>query len=362
MPNPSLCRQSPELAESIIRSLPIGIITFDHNLRILAANPRAAKLIRLGRYMDKSLQKGTNNPGSPGIDWTALLKAAVSAGKTHKLDGISCTVNGKTRLLQIACAPLARQYPDKTDTGAVILEDITEKLNIQRQLADAERLATVGKLASRVAHELNNPLDGILRYINLTLRIIENENLEKPKEYLNQCRGALMRMVHILGDLLEFSRRTSTPFGYAGIDHIVEDALKTMTSALESSNVTVRRNYAPDMPQIKTGNLFQVFVNLIKNAIDAMPDGGIIQISMRQASPDMLAVELRDTGTGFAPENADAIFEPFFTTKERGRGSGLGLAISRDIVERLNGRIVAQNAPEGGSILTILLPLADARS
>src|SRR4030042_4771063 len=102
----------------------------------------------------------------------------------------------------------------------------TEKTNVQKQSADTERLAALGKLTSKVAHELNNPMDGILRYINLTMRIVEQENLEKAKEYLTHCRQGLMRMVQIVSELLDFSRGTYTPSEYVKIEQIIEDAIK----------------------------------------------------------------------------------------------------------------------------------------
>jgi signal transduction histidine kinase len=99
-----------------------------------------------------------------------------------------------------------------------------------------------------------------------------------------------------------------------------------------------------------------VFCNLTKNALEAMPYGGELNISTRMTPDDTAVIEFRDTGTGFAPENAEAIFEPFFTTKDKGKGTGLGLAICRDIIERHHGRITAENAPGGGSIFTVYLP------
>jgi signal transduction histidine kinase len=204
---------------------------------------------------------------------------------------------------------------------------------------------------------LNNPLDGILRYINLAIRIVEQENLEKPKEYLTQCRQGLMRMVQIVSELLEFSRSTYTPQEYVKIEQIIEDALKTTESRAEAADVSIIRNYTFGLPQVRSGNLFQVFCNLAKNALDAMPNGGELRISTALASDSTIMAELRDTGTGFPPENTEAIFEPFFTTKEGGKGTGLGLAICRDIVESYHGRITAQNAPDGGSIFTVYLPV-----
>jgi signal transduction histidine kinase len=237
--------------------------------------------------------------------------------------------------------------------------NITEKARIQMQLANAEKLATIGKLASKVAHELNNPMDGILRYINLTIRIIEQENLEKPKEYLIQCRRGLMRMVQIVSELLEFSRSTYVlSEEYVKIEQIIEDAVKTMDVRIKASNIQILRTYGPDIPKIRVGNLFQVFCNLIKNAVDVMPDGGKLSICTHLTADNNTVVEFRDTGTGFAPENAEVIFEPFFTTKDKGKGTGLGLAICKDIIERYHGRITAENAPEGGSIFTVYLPAA----
>ncbi len=344
------------LGKSVVQSLPIGVVAFDPDLKIIEANSQAAKLIELGDYIDKSLAKGTDDKVWPG--WTEQLKSVVSAGKTCGFDSVNYTLNGKTKLLRIVCTPLKKAKTARNLGGTIIIEDITEKVNIQKRLTNAERLAAVGKLASKVAHELNNPMDGILRYINLAMRIIEQENLEKPKEYLTQCRQGLIRMVQIVSELLEFSRSTYASLEYAKIEQIIEDAIKTMDTRAEASNVRVLRNYAPGIPQIGNGNLFQVFCNLIKNALDAMPDGGELSISTRLAADDTAVVEFRDTGSGFATENADAIFEPFFTTKDKGKGTGLGLAICKDIVERYHGRITAENAPQGGSIFTVYLPVA----
>ncbi len=348
------------LGKLIIQALPIGVVAFDPDLKIIEANPQAAKLVELSDYLDSSLAKGTNSPGVPAPDWTEQLKSAVSTGKTRTFEKVNYTSDGKTKLLRIVCSPLkkAKTHPDAPVLGGTaIIEDITEKVNIQTQLANVEKLATVGKLASKVAHELNNPLDGILRYINLAIRIIEQENLKKTKEYLTQCRQGLMRMVQIVSELLEFSRTTYSSSEFAKVEHIIEDAIKTMNTKAEVSNVQIVQNYAPGIPQIRSDNLFQVFCNLTKNALDAMPDGGEITISTCLTADNTVVVRFRDTGTGFAPENTEAIFEPFFTTKDKGKGTGLGLAICKDIIERYHGRITAENATKGGSIFTVYLPV-----
>ena len=344
------------LSESILQSLPIGIVAFDSDLKILGANAQAAELIELGDYIDKSLAKGTDDKIWQG--WTQQLTSAISTEKSCRFDDISYTSDGKTKLLRIACTPLEAAESAKSPGGIIVVEDVTERVNVQRRLANAERLAAVGKHASKVAHELNNPLDGILRYINLAMRIVEKENLTKPKEYLTQCRQGLMRMVQIVSELLEFSRSTYTPLEYVKVEQIIEDAVKTMESRAEAADISIVRNYTFGLPQVRSGNLFQVFCNLAKNALDAMPNGGELRISTSPASDDTIVAELRDTGTGFPPESTETIFEPFFTTKEGGKGTGLGLAICRDIVESYHGRITGQNAPDGGSIFTVYLPVA----
>ncbi len=343
------------VAESIVQSLRIGVIAFDPGLRIIDANPQAAKLIELGDYIDQSLAKGTNGASTPGLDWTQQLKSVVSMGKTCKFDSVGYTVNDTTRWLQIVCVPLKKGKRQRILGGAMLIEDITETINTQKQLANAERLATLGKLASKVAHELNDPLDGILRYINLAIRSIEPEGFEKPREYLSRCRQGLMRMVQIISELLEFSRSAHTSVEYVTVEQLIEDAIKTMDAKAEASKIRILRNYTPSMPQIRSGNLVQVFCNIIKNAFDAMPEGGELRISTRVAAGNTAVVKFRDTGSGFLAENVETMFEPFFTTKDK--GTGLGLAICRDILERCRGRITAENAPEGGSIFTVYLPL-----
>jgi len=347
------------LGKAVVQSLPIGVVAYMPDLRIITANPRAAKLIELDDYIDKSLAKGTDQNGSPGLAWTEQLKEVLSKNQPRTFDNVNYTLNGKMKLLRIICTSLKTTESAQSLGGTVIIEDITEKVNTQRQLAGAEKLAAIGQLASRVAHELNNPMDGILRYVNLSLRIIEQENLEKPKEYLAQCREGLMRMVQIVSELLEFSRNSYVSFEYVKIERIIEDAVKTMEGRAEAAGVRISRSYAPNIPKIRSSNLFQVFCNLIKNALDAMPDGGQLSISTRFTADNTAIVEFCDTGVGLPTENTEAIFEPFFTTKDKVKGTGLGLAISKDIIERHGGRISAENATEGGSVFTVYLPVSE---
>lgn len=386
----STCRSNfGTIGEAIIQSLPAGIVIFNIDLKIIETNPQADKLLELDDYIDSTLAKGTSKSGASVQEWTKRLKSVLSTRQKHNFNIVNYRSpnRDKTKSLQILCIPLLageessiddlnyinqsgfvkqthntnKQNKTSTETaGALIIEDITEKAALKRQLTGTQKLAAVGKLASKVAHELNNPMDGILRYINLAIRIVEQQKLEKPKEYLSQCRQGLMRMVNIISELLEFSRSSyALTEENVEIEQIIEDAIKMTDMKTHSSDIHILRNYHPGIPQIRCCNLFQVFHNLVKNAIDSMPDGGELRISTMPMADNHIAVEFTDTGEGFAPENTETIFEPFFTTKVKGKGTGLGLAISKEIVERCHGRITAENAPGGGSVFTVYLPVTN---
>jgi signal transduction histidine kinase len=204
-----------------------------------------------------------------------------------------------------------------------------------------------------------------MRYINLAKRAISEEGLTKPVEYLEYAGAGLKRMVQIITELLEFSRRRYSTLEDMPLDKIIDDAIKFIEPAAKAAGVEIERQYRSPLPKTRDGNLFQVFCNLLKNAVEAMPDGGKVTISCdvsegnagSTGSPQVAVIKFRDMGPGFEPANKEAIFEPFFTTKTGGKGTGLGLAICRDIIERYGGKITAQNAPDVGSIFAVHLPL-----
>ncbi|MFA5422613.1 MAG: HAMP domain-containing sensor histidine kinase [Phycisphaerae bacterium] len=225
--------------------------------------------------------------------------------------------------------------------------------------AETERLAAIGKFTAKIAHELNNPLDGILRYINLASRSVETDNTDKLNEYLSNSRQGILRMVKVVRELLEFSRCHYLPTEESlPLEYIIDDAIKTCKS--DVSSVEIKIQFASDLPRYPAGNLFQVFCNLIKNAIDSMPDGGRLEIAGMVETTGDTVIEFRDTGYGFDPEDVDTIFEPFFTTKTQGKGTGLGLAICKDLVARHGGHITAANHPDGGSVFSVHLPKPNA--
>jgi signal transduction histidine kinase len=216
-------------------------------------------------------------------------------------------------------------------------------------------LASLGKLATRVAHELNNPLDGILRYINLAMRLVDDASESKLKDYLAESRTGLMRMVQIISDLLEFSRCTEGNFEQTNVSEVVEQAIRAHASTADESHVIVAADFqTQDMPSIRGSRLYQVCCNLIKNAIEAMPEGGRLSITVGSAA-DHVIIRVADTGTGL-PDPPDEVFKPFFTTKEPGKGTGIGLAICKDFIEDMQGTITASPGEDGGAVFTVRIP------
>jgi len=351
--------QFDTLCKSLAGSLRFGFISFDRKLRIVDYTPLANDLVHLKPFIDQTIAEGTDI--NVWKSWKELLESALTAKKKAEFGTVKYIRNNHQKLLNITCIPFIDPISDTVIGGTIALYDITEKLSVEQELAHAERLIAIGKVAGKVAHELNNPLDGILRYVNLSLRTIEKGCPEKATDYLLHCRKGLERMVQIITELLEFSRSTHLAFETCAVDRLLEDALRSLEFPLRNIDVRLVREHTDSVPHFKSDALFQVFCNLIKNAADAMGGRGRLTITLRQTTNDW-QIEFLDTGAGFDPDTIDDLFKPFYTTKPQGRGTGLGLAICRDILTKLNSRITAQNAPEGGGIFTVHLPIHNPNS
>ena len=351
-PSPPLA----EIAEHVIRSLPLGVVVFDRHLKVVHRNEAAEKLFATGDAVAEILAAGT----VPGRchDWESELRGVLETGDAMRHDNVLfCPDTDTELLLNLVCTPLTHGRNAEVIAAVLTAEDITTRAGLEKRLAVSERLAAVGKLAARVAHELNNPLDGILRYINLSLRRLEDGQADKVAEYLHESRKGLMRMAQIISELLEFSRATHTHFDELNINRTVEESVRVLQDKADQAGVTIALVFREEqMPSLRGGMLFQVCCNLVKNAIDAMPDGGRLTVTTGVAESEVV-LRFEDTGVGLPP-NTEEIFEPFFTTKKPGEGTGLGLAICKDYVERLRGRIVAERAAPRGAVFTVFIPLA----
>lgn len=218
-----------------------------------------------------------------------------------------------------------------------------------------EKFASLGKLVSGIAHELNNPLDGVIRYTNLALESLPEESI--ACEYLLNAKKGLNRMANIMRSLLDFSSSLSPVFDRSiDVNQAIEESLMMLGHHILSHNIKVVKQFNARLPLVPDKGLKLVFTNIIKNACGVMPKEGILKISTGTRD-GFIEIKFTDTGQGVPKEIRDRIFEPFFTTKEMGKGSGLGLAICDDIIQRHKGKIFLEDTQDKGATFTIQLPV-----
>jgi two-component system NtrC family sensor kinase len=231
----------------------------------------------------------------------------------------------------------------------------------QAQLIQAEKLAAMGRLTASIAHELNNPLQAVQNCLHLTL----NRKLaeEKQRHYLTLAQEEVERLIDIVSRMLDFYRPSRGQRSPTDVNAIIENVLALAAKKLQRGNVTVYRQLARDLPfiHVVADQIKQVFLNMVINAIEAMPRGGELIITSRlengkeQQKKDWLRVSFADNGMGLTAEELQHIFEPFYTTKAR--GTGLGLSVSYGIVERHGGHIDVKSIPGKGTLFSVRLPL-----
>jgi two-component system NtrC family sensor kinase len=244
-----------------------------------------------------------------------------------------------------------------------------ESVQLQTQLIHASKLASVGELATGVAHEINNPLAIITSTVGVVRDMLNPRfNLDSSpaaiNKELNTIESAAFRASGITRQLLDFGRKNEPQKGMHNINDIFDKVLQSFTKhRLDLADIELVRNYAPDLPDIKidADHISQVFLNMLNNAEDAIKEKGTITVST-DFDRRFIRIKIQDTGEGMPLERIKEIFNPFYTTKEPGKGTGLGLSISLGIINGMGGSIEVQSLPGKGSIFTISLPADTPKS
>ena len=261
---------------------------------------------------------------------------------------------------------LRQMKRDLEEWGRTLEEKVKERTEelgaMQVRVAQSERLASIGMLAAGVAHEVNNPLGAILTLTALTLEDTGKDdpnrgNLEEVVRQSVRCRD-------IVKDLLAFSRQSNTDKELVDLNKILDETLALVVKQAQFFNVTVSRNWDPELPAVMAdqSQLQQVFMNMLMNAVQAMDERGTITVVTRYVtSAQCVELTISDTCSGIAPEQIGRIFDPFFTSKASGEGTGLGLSIAYGIVTTHGGTIAVQSEVGKGSTFTIRLPVAADR-
>jgi signal transduction histidine kinase len=330
---------------------------FDRQFHVTFRNAAADRLWPA----ESSLLAGARRTDLPRREpaWEAALRDVLDMQRPWRSEEVAVERPGRDPArVNLSLSPLFGRRRDVLG-GVLIVEDVTQRLQMEQRMAVSERLAGVGRLASMVAHEVNNPLDGIIRLVNLARRAAQDGHDERIEQYLAEAHKGLMRLVAIVRELLEFSRSASGSAEPMPIRQILVEASEAAAGAAERPGVAVRVDCAADLPALKSSILFHVVLNLVKNAIEAIEGAGEVRVAAR-CRDGALEIEVSDTGPGIPEDRLPRLFEPFYTRKAGGKGTGLGLVISKDLVEKQGGTIVATNRPEGGARFAITIPLAPA--
>ncbi len=333
--------------ENVVENSPIGIAVVDRAGDTIYSNPVFRRMMRIEGVGRKGHISVAETPALMEIVERCMeLKQGESTGKEE------VTVR-KDLVLSVIGAPL---YNAQGEVEGVVLliEDITERKKLERQLFQSEKLASIGQMAAGVAHEINNPLTSIS--LNAQTLIAKEED-ETKREKLAVIEAQVDSVAKIIRNLLDFSRQLEPEITRADVNAILDRTLEILSFQLKG--IHVRRDFSK-LPRIKAdvSQLQQVFSNMIINAIHAMPEGGTLTIKT-ELHEGGVYITFSDTGHGIPKEDIDRIFDPFFTTKEVGKGTGLGLSICHGIVEAHQGHIEVESQVGRGTTFRVWLPLGD---
>ena len=355
-----------EFNESIVESINVGLLAVDTDGKVTRCNSALEEILGVAR--EQITDRGVEELFAEEFADTLHFTLGSTGWRIDRLRPLykvrTATRRGRPLVLNIAVAPLRSDDTERHAGALVVIEDVTERTNLEEQLQQREKLSSIGLLAAGVAHEINTPLTGVSSYTQMLLGMLPETD---PKHALLQkVKRQTDRAAGIVGNLLNFSRAGGAgEFGEVRVDRVLDDTLQLLEPQMRQSRVDVVRDFEPDLPVVHAdaGKLQQVFTNLILNARDACPEGGTITLRTRR-SIDEVSIEVSDTGTGIAPEHVARIYDPFFTTKAVGAGTGLGLAVSYGIVQEHAGHISVESRQDGahhGTTFRITLPAAHPR-
>ena len=262
---------------------------------------------------------------------------------------------GQGRLVNITLSPFVLQ--EDVVTGILmVFDDVTEKGQLENQLLQAEKLSSIGLLAAGIAHEINTPLTGVCSYTQMLVK--ETPSTDPRHDILKKIEKQGFRASTIVDNLLNFARVSDTDFSEVNVNGLMLETLSLMDHQLRKSDVEVEVDLDASLPATLAngGKLQQVFMNLVLNAKDAMPQGGKLTVRTYQED-SQLVVKIQDSGTGISEENVKRIYDPFFTTKKAGEGSGLGLSVSYGIIREHSGRINVDSRSGQGTTFRLHLPV-----
>lgn len=351
--------QEKGLLETIFQSIQEGVIVIDGAGKIDYANRAAEEMMGFtldsvkGRSISRYLKE---------IEWDRVLRLEATEWSKMISSEIEITYP-EHRFVAFYVMPLSSSKVEEKG-AVVILRDMTHERENEASLVESERLNAVKLLAAGVAHEIGNPLNAL----NIHLQLLDREINRLPEEsrsdigeLVQVARNEVSRLDLIITQFLRAIRPSKPQLANCRIDELLKETLTLLKHEILNRNIEIEMDFSQDVPEIQVdrNQIKQAFFNIIRNAFQAMPDGGSLVISL-SCSAEHLGVRFQDTGVGIDPEDFGRIFEPHHTTKSD--GSGLGLMIVQRIVQDHGGQIEVVSKPDTGTSITVLLPLVERRT
>lgn len=343
--------------ENIVESISVGVLAVDLEDRVESWNSQMEVMYA----MPRSQVLGQKiSEVFPSAFMEEFYRVRQNPGIHNLYKFRLHTRAGDTRIANVAIAPLVtRKF--SVIGRLIIVDDITERMELESQLSQAEKLSSIGLLAAGVAHEVNTPLAVISSYAQMLTKQINGD--AKLSALLDKITRQTFRASEIVNNLLNFSRTSATEFSGVDLNKVISETLNLLQHQLKTSRIKVETQFYETLPLIhgNPGKLQQVFLNLFLNARDAMAGGGGTLL-VQTSNGSSVEVNIRDSGTGIAPENIHKIYDPFFTTKTvpkegQSRGTGLGLSVTYGIIQEHAGKITVESAPGQGTTFHLEFPL-----
>src|SRR5579859_1306027 len=343
--------------ENIVESINVGVMALDMEDRIESWNAQMEVMYALPRWQALTQPVPTVFPAE---FVEALYRVRQNGGINNLYKFRLQTPAGETRTVNVAIAPLVTRTFQVVGR-LVIMDDITERVELESQLSQADKLSSIGLLAAGVAHEVNTPLAVISSYTQMLAKQLQGD--PQKSGLLEKITRQTFRASEIVNNLLNFSRTSGTEFADVDINKIILDTLALLEHQFKTAKIQVQSDLTPKISAIQgnPGRLQQVFLNLFLNAKDAMAGGG--QLKVATSNGEMVSVRVSDTGSGIAPEHIQRIYDPFFTTKTsptegQNRGTGLGLSVTYGIIQEHAGKIRVESNPGEGTTFALDFPLS----
>jgi two-component system NtrC family sensor kinase len=343
--------------ENIVESINVGVMALDMEDRIESWNAQMEVMYAMPRW--QTLTQPVRGV-FPAEFVEEFYRVRQNPGINNLYKFRLQTPAGETRTVNVAIAPLVtRKF--QVIGRLVIMDDITERVELEGQLSQADKLSSIGLLAAGVAHEVNTPLAVISSYTQMLAKQLQGD--PQKSGLLDKITRQTFRASEIVNNLLNFSRTSGTEFGDVDVNKVILDTLALLEHQFKIAKVQVHSDLTAGISPIQgnPGRLQQVFLNLFLNAKDAMPGGGRIEVAT--SNGDMVSVRVSDTGSGIAPEHIQRIYDPFFTTKTapkegQNRGTGLGLSVTYGIIQEHAGKIRVESNPGSGTTFALDFPLS----